>query len=258
MSFDYWHRQTADKPLFPDLLWSRPENKSTAGKLAIIGGHSQGFAAVAQAFALAQKSGIGSVRLVLPISLQKLVGKNLPEAEFAPVTPSGSFAKSSLAEWLEAANWADGVLLAGDFGHNSETAIVLEEFINKYSGQITLTGDSLDYFNHGSSNLLNREATLLVPVLNQLQKLMTAAKLSHSLASTAELVQQIETLHKLTAENPVSIAINLGTQSVVSVNGQVSTTPDTKKLLEMASLASVWWLQNPTKTFEALTTSLNP
>lgn len=256
MSYDYWHKQTADQPLFPDLLWSRPENKSSAGKLAIIGGHTQGFAAVAQAFTLAQKAGIGSVRLVLPESLRKVVGKHLPEAEFAPVTPSGSFAKNSLAQWLDAAQWADGVLLAGDFGHNSETAIVLEQFVEKYNGHITLTGDSLDYFIHNSSELFARANTLLAPEISQLQKLMTGAKLSYSLAASAQFIQQIETIHQLTSDHKVNLVLNLSSQSVVSGGGPVSTTPGTKSSLELASSTTVWWLQNPTKPFEALTTAL--
>src|SRR3954471_3597520 len=120
-----WLRQTPDKPLFPDILWSRPENKRLAGKLLVIGGSSHGFAAPGGAYTAAQKAGIGSVRVLLPDSTEKALSKILPEAEFAPSTISGSFSRQALGILLAQAEWADGVLLAGDFGKNSETAILL-------------------------------------------------------------------------------------------------------------------------------------
>jgi NAD(P)H-hydrate repair Nnr-like enzyme with NAD(P)H-hydrate dehydratase domain len=52
-----WLKQTSDKPVFPDLLWSRPENRKYAGKLLIIGGNKHGVAAPGIAFSAAQKAG---------------------------------------------------------------------------------------------------------------------------------------------------------------------------------------------------------
>ena len=69
---------------------SRPENKLQAGKLLIVGGHAQGFARPAEAFALAEKAGAGSVRVLLPDALQKTLGKAFLGAEFAPSSPSAS------------------------------------------------------------------------------------------------------------------------------------------------------------------------
>ena len=53
MDRTYWHKQTVEKPLFPDILWSRPQNKRQAGKLLIVGGHAESFAAVGEAYAAA-------------------------------------------------------------------------------------------------------------------------------------------------------------------------------------------------------------
>src|SRR6185369_8603868 len=131
MDRDYWLRQEAGKPLFPELEWSRPENRSQAGKLLIIGGNLHGFAAPAEAYAEATKAGIGTARVLLPDAVQKIVGRFLENGEFAPSTPSGSFSQKALNEWLIHSSWADGVLLAGDLGRNSETAIVLEKFLGK-------------------------------------------------------------------------------------------------------------------------------
>jgi NAD(P)H-hydrate repair Nnr-like enzyme with NAD(P)H-hydrate dehydratase domain len=130
----YWQRQVKDKPLYPNILWSRPENRLTAGKLLIVGGNLHGFAAVGQAYQAALKTGVGTARVLLPDSLQKTVGKMIDNCQFTASTPNGSFASQALAEMLDGATWADAVLLAGDFGRSSETAILLERFLSKYSG----------------------------------------------------------------------------------------------------------------------------
>ena len=119
---DYWHKQLPDKPLYPDLLWSRPEQAAQAGKLLVIGGNAFGFSAPAEAFQAALDAGVGTCRVILPDRLQKTVGRILEAGEYAPSTPSGSFAKKSLATLIDYSQWADATLLAGDFGRNSETA----------------------------------------------------------------------------------------------------------------------------------------
>src|SRR6476660_954324 len=91
-----WLKQAPDKPLFPDLLWSRPENKRQAGKLLVVGGNGQGFASPAAAYGAAIAAGIGAAKVILPDSLEKTLGKSFPEAIFAPSTPSGSFARLAL------------------------------------------------------------------------------------------------------------------------------------------------------------------
>ena len=133
METTYWQKQGSE-PLFPDLLWSRPERRSAAGKLLIIGGNVHAFAAPAEAFMQAQQAGIGTVRVVLPDATKKLVGKLLEHLEYAPSTPSGSFGQKSLAELLDLAAWSDGVLMAGDIGRNSDTAILLVKFVANYPG----------------------------------------------------------------------------------------------------------------------------
>jgi len=258
MDRTYWHRQTKDKPLYPDLLWSRPEHKAQAGKLLVIGGSSHGFSAPALAFDEAEKAGAGTVRALLPDSLQKTVGRAFPAGEYAPSTPSGSFSQQALGECLEASQWADGVLLAGDFGHNSETAILLEKFVNKYSGQLALVQDALDYFLMSPEQLLDRDKTLLVPSFRQLQKLSQAANFPQPYTSDMDLLKMIESLHDFTEKHSIGIILGHAGNAIVTIDGRVSTTkidtlPDG---IVAASHASVWWLQNPSKPFEALSTAV--
>ena len=83
-----WLIQKTNQPIFSDLLWSKPENRIHAGKLLVIGGNKHLVAAPAVAYTSAQKSGIGTSRVILPYATRRMVGKIFPEAEFATSTPS--------------------------------------------------------------------------------------------------------------------------------------------------------------------------
>lgn len=253
MANTYWHRQTSDKPLFEDILWSRPENKRYAGKLLIVGGNSHGFTAPANAYNAALKAGIGTVRVILPDKLAKTVGKLIPEAQFVPSTPSGSFARPSLAKLLEEAKWADGVLLAGDFGKNSETAVLLECFVDKYDGQLSVAGDAVDYFINSPSPLLGRYNFVITPDFARLQKLVKPILIKHD----DNLMTVVGKLHEITQVNKAGIVTFFAGQIMVASGGQVSTTlAKDVKLVELAAYADVWWLQQPQKPFEAITTAV--
>ncbi len=248
-----WLKQQPGKPLFPEILWSQPENKRLAGKLLVIGGNSHSFKAPADAVASSEKAGAGQVRVVLPDSLRKTLLPIFPEAIFTSSTPSGSFARDSLAEFISSGEWADTVLLAGDFGKNSETAILLESFLQKYEGLVVLAGDSLDYFQKSGESLLNRTATLLAAELPRLQKLILPEVL---IKQSMDLHQITETLGELTRRLPVHILTFHANQAIAASAGRVSTTPRGSDLNELAARAAVFWLQNRAKPFEAITTSL--
>ena len=255
MSSTYWHKQTAEQPLFPDMLWNQPENRMYAGKLLLISGSSSGFADAAEAYTAATKAGVGTVRVLLPDSLARMVARLFPEVEFAPSTPSGSFASEALAEFLAASAWADGVLLPGSLSKNSETAIVLEKFLEKYTGQVTLAGDAADY----ALNLpavLSRLNTVFVLTFAEAQHFVTALKSPKPLKSDLGLVQIVDLLHEVSSGQPWSLVVVHEGTAYVAVNGSISTTPTEKSTIEIASSASVWHLQNPQKPFESLTTAL--
>jgi NAD(P)H-hydrate repair Nnr-like enzyme with NAD(P)H-hydrate dehydratase domain len=260
MTPEYWLRQAQDKPLFEDILWSRPENKTAAGKLLVIGGNAHGFSGVGEAYMSAGQAGVGTARALLPSALHKTVGGLLEHVEFAPSTPSGSFAKDALGEFLLQAHWADGVLLAGDFGRNSETAIILEEFIKKYQGPLTVTKDGLDYFTTNPDGLSARENTMLVANLGQLQKLGTALHFEIPFLLSMGMLLLTQALHEFTIRYPVTIVTKELDAIVVAHKGRVSSTKlsQDKELwaTSTAAIASVFWLQNPSKVFEAVTSSL--
>ncbi len=260
MERTFWHRQTADKPLFPNLLWSRPENKLHAGKLLVMGGNAFGFVEPAEAFSAAEAAGAGTVRMLLPDSMRTFIGPTFTAGELAPTTPSGSFSQKALGELLPMAEWSDGVLLAGGFGRNSETAILLEKFIEKYSGQLTITQDAADYFTTTPVRVLARSNTTLVVSFAQLQKIATNVHYNTAFTFDTDILRLVDLLHDFSQKQQANIIVKHLENIFVAVNGQVSSTKLEKDLeiwrVKTAAAASVWWMQNPSKTFEALTTSL--
>lgn len=256
---DYWYKQTGDSPLFEEILWSRPETKRGAGKLLIIGGNKYGFAAPAQAYQAADRAGAGHIRLVLPEALRKTVGP-LGPYEFAPSNQSGSFGREALSELLMSSAWADGVLLAGDLGKNSETAIILEQFLMKYHGQLTITKDAVDYIYDLPQIIGSREQTTLVLSLAQLQKLGTALSFETPFLLSMGLMLLVRALHDFTLRYPLTIVTKELDSIVVAHQGKVSNTrlENDKDFwrVETAAKASVFWMQNKNRPFEAVTSSL--
>jgi hypothetical protein len=166
----------------------------------------------------------------------------------------------SLAQLLDTAEWADGVLLAGNFGRNSETAIVLEDFLSKFVGKVTITHDAADFFLANARPLLDRAETTLVIGFGQLQKLATNSGFSIAFTSSMGLLRFVEAFHDFSRSHPCNIIVKVGQNIIVAKAGKISSTPidEDRKIwrVETAANAAVWWLQNPENTFKALTTSL--
>lgn len=257
---DFWKKQSNDKPLFPDLIWDKPDNKRLAGKLLIIGGNSHGFSAPGQSYKIAQDTGIGVAKVLLPDALQKSVGTILENGEYAPSTKSGSFGHTALETWITWANWADGVLIAGDLGRNSETAVVLEKFINSTSKPLFITKDAIDYFRANAKEILARDKTILVLSLSQLQKFCLEIGWTSAVTYQMTILQLVEYLHNLTLSSKTSIITSHNGNYFVAHKGMVSTTKNAQTddiwRVEIASKASVWYIQNQNRPFEALTSCL--
>ncbi len=142
-----------------------------AGRLGIIGGNKLGFAGVAEAYSTALTAGVGEVRVLLPDVLKKTIPITITNTVFASSTPSGSLARDALADMTVLGSWTTGMLLIGDAGRNSETAIVYEDFLATYRGSLTLTRDAVDLIKNSPQSIADRPDTLLVVSFAQLQKL---------------------------------------------------------------------------------------
>lgn len=261
MNRDYWQKQTSE-PLFPDILWSRPENKAGAGKLAIIGGNAHGFSAPGTAYDVALQTGAGVVQVLLPDAIRKTVKYVLPDAEYAPSNRSGSFSQQALSQFLQTSSWSDMVLIAGDLGRNSETATLLESYVQQFSGLIAITQDAADYFKETPSLVVDRPNTLLVVSLAQLQRIFIATPSITPITYSMSTAALVEALYEYTIERPVTIITLHNGFVFVAHAGRIVTTaavsnpPEDAWRIKTASKASVYWMQNPNRPFEAVTTSL--
>lgn len=254
----FWHKQEQGKPLFPDIIWARPENKQYAGKLLVIGGNLHGFSAPATAYNEALGAGIGVARVILPNALERTVSKFVPEAEFAPSTPSGGFSQKALGELLPAAAWSDGVVLAGDSGNNAETTMLFDAFLRNYKGMATLCGSMAEYATLQAKTLANRPQTLLACQFSDLQKFVTALGHTTAITSDMDMLRFVDTLHDITTTHPFMMLCVRESTVFVAVNGQVSTTPTgaSSSSVTLGTHAAVWIAQIPAKPFEATTTAV--
>lgn len=255
----YWHKQTTDKPLYPDIEWSKPEQRAQAGRLGIIGGNKLGFISVADAYSTALAAGVGEVRILLPDALRKMIPPSMTDVVFAPTTPSGSLAKDARAELAALAAWSTGILLIGDAGRNSETAILYEQFVQNFKGQLTITRDAVDLLKNASTSVVERPDTLLVVSFAQLQKLFQAVYYPKILTFSMQLAQLVEALHKFTITYPVTIAVLHAEQLVVAHAGDVTTTPWSNPMAiwkgDVATKAATYWLWH-NQPLAAITASL--
>lgn len=249
-----WQTQSKDQPLFPDMLWSRPQNKRQAGKLLIIGGHGQQFARVAQAYQTSQEAGAGTVKIILPDSLRK-VAESIPNVQFAPSNPIGSFAKNALAELLDGSQWADAVLLAGDLGKNSETTAMLDSFLIKSDKLTVISNDSLQSIGLSLKEIADTGETDLVLDFKNLQRLGSSLKLEKPFISTMVnnvLAERLSELSKMVRSNMV---IQREGQCWVASQGKVTNTKYSSDIGRLAAYCAVWHMQNTGKPLEAMTTA---
>lgn len=257
----YWQRQEADKPLFPDIEWNKPEQKAHAGKLGVIGGNKLGFVAVGEAYMQALDAGAGSVRVLLPDVLRKTIPAAITEAHFAPSNPSGGLARGAAADMQALGQWADGILLIGDAGRNSETAILYDDFLKDYSGHLTITRDAFELFKQTLNTVAERDNTLLVLSFAQLQSLFKSVYYPKMLLFSMQLQQLVEVLHKFTITYPVTITTFHQDQLIVAHAGRVITTQWDNPMAiwkgSVATRAATYWLWTPQKPLEAVATSLH-
>jgi NAD(P)H-hydrate repair Nnr-like enzyme with NAD(P)H-hydrate dehydratase domain len=257
--YPYWQKQSTDKPLFPDIEWSKPEQKSQSGRLGIIGGNKLGFAGVAENYMTALKTGVGEARVLLPDILRKMIPTTMTDVVFGSTNPSGSLAREALVEMKAIGEWSTGILLIGDAGRNSETSIVYEDFIREYKGLLTITRDAIDLVKNSSMELVERPNTLVIASFAQLQKLFQAVYYPKVLTFSMQLTNLVEAIHKFTITYPINIIVLHKDTLLIASSGRVATFPCDNPLKiwrgTTATNAAAYWSWSPAKPFEAITTS---
>lgn len=249
-------KQDPKEPLFPDLLWSRPENKRSAGKLLIIGGQDGDFMNVSSCYTFAKEAGAGTIRLILPDSLKKIAGST-EGVEFAPANSSGSFARSALASFFDNSEWADHVLLAGDFGKNAETTIILDGFLLRGIKPISVSQNALSSIRIGLDQLINMNILLIIE-RKIFQKIATAMRSEVPVTSITTFSQMAKILEEISSKTKSSYVIIDDEQIWCAKSGEVvSTAAKPVDINALSAYCSVWLMQNPKKPLQALATAVN-
>lgn len=260
MDHTYWCRQPIGQPLFPDIEWNRPEQKTQAGRLAIIGGNKLGFAAIATAYSDAEAAGAGQVRAVLPDGLKKIIPPTILGTVYVPMNQSGGISKEAIPELVAAAQWADVTLLIGDNGRNSETAMGLEALVHQTDRPLVITRDAFDSLRHIAQELVDRDKTTLVVSFAQLQKLFQTVYYPKILSFSMQLAQLVEALHKFTITYPVTIVTFHQAQLIIAHAGDVVTQEFDEPMMiwrgTTATKAACYLMWNPSKPLEAITASV--
>lgn len=260
MDYSYWQKQSSETPLFPSIEWNKPEQRSRAGRLGIIGGNTLGFAGVAEAYSVSTSMGVGSTRVLLPSALKKTIPPIMNDVIFGDTNPSGGLSKKALTDMKALGEWSDAILMVGDAGRNSETAILYEEFLTTYEKPLILTRDAIDLIKNSPHALVDRPNTMLVMALAQLQKLFQSVYYPKVITFSMHLAQLVETLHKFTITYPVSIAVLHKDHLIIASSGEVVTTEWTNPMSiwrgTTATKIASYWLWNPAKPLEAAATAI--
>ncbi len=228
----YWQKQV--KPLFPDLVWNIPEQKT--GSINVIGGNLQSFSTVIRtAEYLKNHFPLKSVSTILPNSLRD----KLPISEyinFTASTTSGSFARSP--ELRSSFDSSDFTLLIGDLSHNAETAIALTDAIKDSSRPLLITRDAVDLLAPTAGQIIEHTPLFLVCSMSQLQKVFRALYYPRMIMLSQPLVPIIETIHKFTLTYPITILTFHQDHIITAHNGEIITTKITDTSYSPISLWS--------------------
>ena len=258
--YPYWQKQQPNQPLFPAILWNKPERRDQAGNLAIIGGNKLGFAGVAEAYSIASELGVGAIRVVLPSALKPIIPKTIPNTLYVASTQSGGVSSEATNDMLASLAWADTSLFIGDAGRNSQTAICYETVLQKSDALVVMTRDAIDLIKNDTKAIVEREQTVLVASFAQVQKLFQAVYYPKILVFSMQLLQLVEALHKFTISYPVTIVTLHQDHIIIADNGQVVTQAWDNPMRiwrgDTATRIASYLLWSPSQKLEAIATSL--
>lgn len=256
----YWRRQESSKPLFPDIEWGKPEQRAARGRLGIIGGNKLGFAGVATSYTVALDAGAGEVRVLLPDVLRAAIPSNMTDVVFGASNPSGGLAQDAIDEMRALGMWSSCLLLIGDAGRNSETAIAYEALVRDYQGPLVISRDAFDLIRSGSQQLISRPDTILVLSFAQLQKLFREVYYPKVLTFSMQLMQLVEAVHKFTVTYPLTLVVLHKDTLIVAHGGEVTTTAWENPMAiwrgATATRIACYVMWTPSQPLEAVTTSL--
>lgn len=266
--FDFWQVQS-EKLLFPEIAWNKPEQKTHAGKILIIGGGAGNFRGLSLAYETALKTGVGQAKVLAPDSIRKFLKiDKLIDVIFAPSNNSGGFSSQAWADFKAGEAWADLILLIGDTNKNSETAVQLEKFLLETEKPVVIARDAVDILINSFAEILEKDNITIIASFAQLQKIFLSVFYPKVLTFSMKLPQLVETLHKFTLTFPAEIITFHDESFLVAKNGKVFSTPINSTIArgkisplkiwtgEIPTKIAVWQIWNPSKPAESAITAV--
>ncbi len=246
-----------DRPLYDDVIYSRPEQRRIAGRLLLAGGHSGSFHPLAQIYDEARTAGIGKIVLVMPDSLKKIVGNLLSDAIFAPSGPGGAFAKDAAERVLALATDTEGLILA-DFSQNAEAGIVMREILAGYSGIKCITPEIISSFKTELAEIKELRKSFWLCDLRTARLAIAALEVAAVLPLDASRLA-VAGAAKLLANGIGHPCVIAGINQVFVSDGDTVTVTELIKAIginQLTAWLTVWLLQQPQTPLKTLTTAV--
>lgn len=217
---EYWTQYKKETDLGID--FERPDQKTLAGRLLVLGGQANSFFVVANAINTAEKEKIGDVKALMPDSLSKKIPNN-DRVVFLPSDKSGGFSETATSLALNSLTQADAMIVIGDMGKNSETIKFLDELLIKNEKDILLMRDAVDLAISGDNveNWLEKGNIVLFVSIAQFKKILKAVYYPKVINITAPVMQLIEVVHKFTLSYSLTLVIPYGGFIILAKNGKV-------------------------------------
>lgn len=225
--------------------------------MLIVGGHRHEFALIQGIYQITEAAGIGYVQAALPDTLRNLIGGG-EFGHFLPASPSGSLGRAALGELLHLAEGYDGIIIGANLTNNSETSVLIESLIARSQRPIIITEEAIESFKFNPKLITNNAQAVVVTTMPGLFALANHHHLPLAIKPNRGVMGKIEILQQIVDISRCSYLV-FDADIIVAAEEQISLTPLERPLSQAPAiaigLASVLWLQNRSKTFQALTTA---
>jgi hypothetical protein len=247
-----------ESPLYPQVLYNRPVTRGGAGRLLIPGGHTGELSQPTALFQLAMAAGAGECIIALPDAFVKLLS-GIPGTTFLATSPSGSIGRAALGRLLELSEDVDGVAIGVSLSNNSETAIVLENFLREVERPVVAFDEAIALMLPNPAALIDNSDNLLVVTMPEIFKLADKLGIMIQIRPGGGLMNKLEIINHVALKIAAGILV-YGTELIACVgNEEPVVTPINFRLSSWPAiyyaLAATFWVQNRTNSREGLATA---
>jgi hypothetical protein len=233
----------------------KARKSSSAPKVLIIGGSSHGFSTTKLYDAIKSKSAY-QTKIIMPKSLEKMLGPAIPDAIFVEATSTGEIAHTAKNEICSAMLWAEAIIFSDDIGNNSQTEILVTELLRELVSPAYFVGHAIDLLQKSDQEAIKNPCIIMVGELAKISKLNSETHSQIALLQADGIVKLVEKMQTVSTSWLATIATESQNQLLIASDGRVSTTKDIGEDWQVNFVAnSVQFAKLfDSKQFEGLTT----